>query len=308
MTIDLGSLPMLRRDIGEQQRRFGRKRVTLQWWPEAGQYVFWRGAYWSPGDPFKWTSEYAKEIRGSDLLFPPHDAWGHDRRVPGAVIFDPHDYQPKALGVFRELARRVGEFLELLCPDLCESELKPLLSSTHPAVRARDWTLAWIFRRQFNDCDDEPNFGGELLDAFGLLIECIDNELETLRHESPSPKPHAWNRIGKRTVWADFTTSGSATPPRPTKRTPVKRLGRPPATDDQIKEACEVWIEYQRSGKGPKEFCEWRNGDKKVGRVGVKWLNAKLALVRKYRSESPDRIPKQFANKIKPLRRVKKAV
>ncbi len=86
------------------------------------------------------------------------------------------------------------------------------------------------------------------------------------------------------------------------------KRGRKPATDDEIKEACEVWIEYQRSDKGPKEFCEWRNGDKKVGRVGVKWLNAKLALVRKYRSESPERIPKRFANKFKPLRRVKRAV
>jgi hypothetical protein len=86
------------------------------------------------------------------------------------------------------------------------------------------------------------------------------------------------------------------------------KRGRKPATDDEIKEACEVRIEYQQKGMGPKEFCEWRNGNKKVGQVGVRWLNAKLALVRKLLKESPVRIPKRFANKIKPLRRVKRAV
>ena len=86
------------------------------------------------------------------------------------------------------------------------------------------------------------------------------------------------------------------------------KRGRKPATDDQIKEACAVRIEYQQKRIGKKDFCDWRNGDKKVGRVGVKWLNAKLALVQKLLRESPERIPKRFANKLKPLRRVKRAV
>ncbi len=212
MTSEREQLVALRRDAEEQRGRFGRKRVSLRWWPNADQPFFSRGSFTFLGDPFEWTSEYAKEIRGSDLLYPPHDAWGHDRRVPGAVIFDPHDDQTEALDVFRELARRVGEFLELQRPDLCENELKPLICSTHPAVKARDWTLAWIFRRQFNDCDDEPNFRGELTDAFGLLVECIDKELATVSRESPSPKPHVCASIGKRTVWADILISDSVEP------------------------------------------------------------------------------------------------
>jgi hypothetical protein len=86
-----------------------------------------------------------------------------------------------------------------------------------------------------------------------------------------------------------------------------KKRGRKRATDEQVAEACEVWIEYQKSGMSVKDFCDRWNGDKKVGRVGPKWLDAKLALVRKLLRESPERIPKRFANKLKPLRRVNRA-
>lgn len=88
------------------------------------------------------------------------------------------------------------------------------------------------------------------------------------------------------------------------------KRGRRPATDDQIKEACKVWIEYQKSKKQHKEFCVWWNGRNQVGCVAVtsQWLKRQLALVRKLRREEPHRIPAEFANKLKPLRRVKRAV
>lgn len=198
MTSEREKFVALRREVEEYQERYGGLLVTLMWWPEAGQHVFSRGGFWAVPDPSNEINGCAQTIRGSQLLYPPHEAWGHDRRVLGSVFFDPNDHQPRALEEFCELARRVGKFLELLRPDLCESELKPLIGSTRPAVKARDWTLAWIFRRQFNDGGDEPNFGVELTDAFGLLIECMDNELATVLPKSPSPPkplpPHKYGR------------------------------------------------------------------------------------------------------------------
>lgn len=89
-----------------------------------------------------------------------------------------------------------------------------------------------------------------------------------------------------------------------------KKRGRKPATDDEIEDACEVWIEYQKSKKQHKEFCVWWNGRNQVGCVAVthQWLKRQLALVRKLMRDEPHRIPAGFAKKLKPLRRVKRAV
>lgn len=88
------------------------------------------------------------------------------------------------------------------------------------------------------------------------------------------------------------------------KPTPKKR-GRKSATKLEITDACNVWIDYQREDTSEEDFCNWLNSDKKVGCVSVKWLRKKLALVRKLMKEVPSRIPDEFANKLKPLRRVK---
>ncbi len=212
MTSDGEQPPALRREVEKQKRLFGGSRVSLLWWPDPAEY------FNCPGDPFELcgVSQFGKEILGSDLLHRPHDFWGRDGRMPGSIIFDPKDDQPDAIRVFRDLARRVGELLESLRPDLCENELKPFIRSTNPAVKARDWTLAWIFRRQFNDGSDEPNFGGELDDAFGRLTECIDNELLTVSRESPSPKTRAYKSTVERTLWLDIpiSDSGKVEPPK----------------------------------------------------------------------------------------------
>lgn len=82
-----------------------------------------------------------------------------------------------------------------------------------------------------------------------------------------------------------------------------KNAGRKPATADKIIEACKVWIDYEREKKSRKEFCVWWNGNKQVGRISDKWLDAKLSWVRKLIRE--DRVPAEFKNELKPLRRVK---
>lgn len=93
------------------------------------------------------------------------------------------------------------------------------------------------------------------------------------------------------------------------KGTGKKRAGRKPATVERITEACEVHVSYQKQGLGQKEFCTWWNGkqDKKVGcvSVGPQWLKRQLALVRKLMRDESHRIPAEFANKLKSLRRVK---
>lgn len=296
MTSERERLLALRSKVDEQRRRFGGAGPFLLWWDD--EVGIPDGA--DPERPAA-MSPHADEI--GKLVCPIRPIWSNGSRTKteGTVFFDPADDLPMAIGAFRESANQLGCILESK-----HQQLRPLIVATYQAIKAKDWTLAWIFKRPFdeqtNGCDSDiviPN-------AFGVMIECIDNELATLSRESPSPKPRAGNRIGE--VWADFTISSSATLPRPTMRRPVKKLGRPLATDDQIKEACEVRIEYQQKKIGKKDFCDWWNGDKKGVRVGVKWLNAKLALVQKLLRESPDRIPKQFANKIKPLRRVKRAV
>ncbi|MBC7817935.1 MAG: hypothetical protein IAG10_13675 [Planctomycetaceae bacterium] len=82
-----------------------------------------------------------------------------------------------------------------------------------------------------------------------------------------------------------------------------KKPGKKKATADEIAEACKVCIAYARENRTYKEFCDWWNGDKKVGRVTHKWLAAKLAFVRKLKRE--DRVPPEFANKLPDLSRVK---
>lgn len=90
----------------------------------------------------------------------------------------------------------------------------------------------------------------------------------------------------------------------------TQKRGRRPATEDEIKEACEVWIAWERehneNGKSTEDFCAWWSGEKKVGRVSSKWLNKQLALIRKLKREEPGRIPTEYANQLKPLRRVKR--
>jgi hypothetical protein len=93
------------------------------------------------------------------------------------------------------------------------------------------------------------------------------------------------------------------------KASPNKR-GRKPAKVDKIVEACRVHVAYKNQKLGQREFCEeWnRNRGTKVGcaEVGLPWLKRQLALVRKLMREEPHRIPKEFANELKPLRRVKR--
>ncbi len=89
-----------------------------------------------------------------------------------------------------------------------------------------------------------------------------------------------------------------------------RKRGRKPATIEEISEACRVHIAYQEKGLSQKAFCEQWNRDqgKNAGcvHVGLPWLRRQLALVRKLMREEPYRIPIEFANKLSPLRRVKK--
>lgn len=92
---------------------------------------------------------------------------------------------------------------------------------------------------------------------------------------------------------------------------PPPKRGRKPATVDDITEACRVHIAYEKMGLSQKEFCEYWNRNQVKNRgsveVGVSWLRRRLAFVRKLMREEPHRIPKEFANKMKPLRSIKRA-
>ena len=86
---------------------------------------------------------------------------------------------------------------------------------------------------------------------------------------------------------------------------PQKKAGRKPSTADKIIEACKLRVDYQREKRSYEDFCIWWNGDKKVGRLTPKVLDAKLTWVTKLMKEVPSRIPEEFTNQLKPLRRVK---
>lgn len=100
------------------------------------------------------------------------------------------------------------------------------------------------------------------------------------------------------------TQNVTPNPPLARRKKTENKRGRPPATADKIKEACKVWIEYQKSEKSQQAFCDWWNGDKEVARGGLKWLQAKLALVRKLKKAN--KVPEEFENKLLELRRGKR--
>lgn len=233
----------LRCKVDEQWRQFGGAGPFLLWWED--ETVMPDG--YDPDRPAP-MSPHAGEIGKLVCLTRPAWSRGDRTTTEGTVFFDPADKLPKAIEAFRESANQLGCVLELK-----PQQLRPLIVETYSTIKAKDWTLAWIFKRPFDEQTDGCRCDILVPDAFGRLIECIDNELATLSRESPSSKPRAGNRIGKRTVWADFTIADSATPPRPTKRTPVKRIGRPPhrppdtdANADKV--IAEKWVAWREKG------------------------------------------------------------
>ncbi len=91
----------------------------------------------------------------------------------------------------------------------------------------------------------------------------------------------------------------------PPHQPPKNPAGRKRDKGAKATEACQVWVDYERLGLSQQEFCNWWNRDKKVACGGLKWLDRKLSFVRKLMREN--RVPDEFTNKLKPLRRVKSA-
>lgn len=176
MTSEHEQLLALRREAEEQRRRFGGAGPCLSWWANA----------WLDGSPLpkneklvSYSSNISHVAHIGDLLnrhfsSPKKPEWF---RNLGFIRFDPRDKLPKASVSFCELANRIGCVLEPRHP-----ELIALIAETEPSIKAKDWTLAWIFKKRFADYAGISHV--VVPDAFGCLIECIDELLATM---TPSP-------------------------------------------------------------------------------------------------------------------------
>lgn len=122
---------------------------------------------------------------------------------------------------------------------------------------------------------------------------------------------HEWER--PEDCLAEFTfpvESGESSPGATATQTPDGRAGnkRGPkrAPPETIGNVCEVLIAWKRDGRGPTDFCEWWNGDKTVGRIGSRWINAKVTWIKKLMREQPERIPAEYSNDLATLFPVKR--